>query len=63
MTVLTLRSPVQGVVIALNVAVGDAVAAGQAVVIVESMKMEVPIEAGQPGRVRALPVAVGDTVG
>ncbi|HEV8689197.1 MAG TPA: carboxyl transferase domain-containing protein, partial [Ideonella sp.] len=60
---LTLRSPVQGVVIALNAAVGDAVATGQAVVIVESMKMEVPIEATQPGRVRALPVAVGDTVG
>ncbi len=63
MTVLTLRSPVQGVVIALNAGVGDTVGAGAAVVVIESMKMEVPVDAPQSGRLRALPVAVGDTVG
>lgn len=58
----SLRSPVQGVVIAVEAQVGDAVTAGRAVIVIESMKMEVPVEAPHAGHVRTLLVTVGDTV-
>lgn len=62
MTSQSLFSPVQGVVIAVEAAPGDRVAAGRPVVVIESMKMEVPVEAPRAGRVGAIHVAVGDTV-
>ncbi len=63
MSSLSLNSPVQGVVISLEAAVGGVVAAGRAVAVIESMKMEVPVEAPADLRVLAWHVAVGDTVG
>jgi acetyl/propionyl-CoA carboxylase alpha subunit/acetyl-CoA carboxylase carboxyltransferase component len=57
-----LRAPLQGTVINVSVAVGDAVRAGQAVMIMESMKMEHVIAAEQSGIVRELTVEPGDTV-
>lgn len=51
-----------GLVVQLAVAVGDAVAAGQVVMVVEAMKMEHSIAAPQAGRVRALHYAVGERV-
>lgn len=62
MTSQSLCSPVQGVVIAVEAGPGDQVAAGRPVVVIESMKMEVPVESPFPGRVGAIHVAVGDTV-
>jgi acetyl-CoA carboxylase carboxyltransferase component len=62
MASVNLHAPVQGIVIALETAVGQAVAAGRPVIVIESMKMEVPVEAPFTGRVQALHVAVGDTV-
>jgi acetyl-CoA carboxylase carboxyltransferase component len=62
MTSQSLCSPVQGVVIAVEAAPGDRVAAARPVVVIESMKMEVPVEAPCAGRVAAIHVAVGDTV-
>jgi acetyl-CoA carboxylase biotin carboxyl carrier protein len=41
---------------------GDLVAAGEAVVIIESMKMEVPVEAPKPGKLLELRCSEGQTV-
>ena len=51
-----------GKVIDLRVAVGDRVAAGQTLVVLEAMKMEHPMSATEPGVVREVRVAVGDQV-
>ncbi len=42
--------------------VGQAVKKGDAVVIVEAMKMEIPVVAPQDGTVASINVAVGDAV-
>ena len=41
---------------------GDAVKKGDAVVIIEAMKMEIPVVAPQDGTVASIDVAVGDAV-
>ena len=46
------RAPASGVVVVVAVAVGDVVAAGDTVAVVESMKMEVSVAAPAGGRVR-----------
>ena len=56
------RAPVAGVVVQVNVAVGDTVAAGQPLVCVEAMKMEMWLNAGAAGTVRALHVKARDAV-
>ncbi len=48
------RSPTPGMVVALPVAVGDDVAAGAPIAVVESMKMETVVSAPFAGRVRSL---------
>ena len=57
-----LRAPLQGTVINISVAVGDAVRAGQALMIMEAMKMEHVIAAEVSGVVRQITVEAGDTV-
>jgi acetyl-CoA carboxylase carboxyltransferase component len=57
-----LHAPVHGSVIGIEVVVGQAVAAGQTLLVLEAMKMEVPLEAPVPGVVRAISAAVGDVV-
>ena len=57
-----LLAPLPGVVLAVRAAVGDAVTAGQSLVVVESMKMELDVAAPHDGTVTALDVAVGDHV-
>jgi acetyl-CoA carboxylase biotin carboxyl carrier protein len=49
-------------VIQLLVGVGDTVAAGEAVVILESMKMEIPVLCEQGGTVGEVGVSEGDVV-
>lgn len=49
-------------VITVDVAVGDHVAEGQRLLVMESMKMEIPIVAPAEGEVVELGVAVGDIV-
>ncbi|MBK8528734.1 MAG: ATP-grasp domain-containing protein [Rubrivivax sp.] len=56
------RAPVAGVVARVAVAVGDAVEAGQPLVCVEAMKMEMWLHAGAAGTVRAINVALQDPV-
>jgi acetyl-CoA/propionyl-CoA carboxylase biotin carboxyl carrier protein len=51
-----------GVVLAVQVATGDDVLAGQSLLVVEAMKMEHAVTATRAGRVRELLVRVGDQV-
>ncbi len=57
-----LGAGVHGAVIAIEVTPGQAVAAGQTLLVQEAMKMEVPLAAPVAGRVVALAAAVGDVV-
>lgn len=51
-----------GKVFKLEKSVGQAVKKGDAVVILEAMKMEIPVVAPQDGTVASVDVAVGDSV-
>ena len=55
-------SPMQGTVLTVEVAEGDAVEAGQVLCIVEAMKMENEVRAHRGGRVMELSVAAGQPV-
>jgi acetyl-CoA/propionyl-CoA carboxylase biotin carboxyl carrier protein len=55
-------SPMQGTVLAVAVADGDAVEAGQVICIVEAMKMENEVHAHRAGLVSELSVAAGEAV-
>ncbi|MFG2285214.1 acetyl/propionyl/methylcrotonyl-CoA carboxylase subunit alpha [Streptomyces sp. NPDC048595] len=58
----TLAAPMPGTVTVVKVAVGDEVAAGQGLLVVEAMKMEHVISAPHAGTVTELDVTVGTTV-
>ena len=58
----TARSPMPGAVVAVPVAVGDQVRAGDAVTVVEAMKMEHTLRAVADGVVSDVRVQVGDQV-
>ncbi|WP_417705164.1 carboxyl transferase domain-containing protein [Pseudomonas sp.] len=60
---LALNAPSAGVLVSLSVAMGDAVAAGQPIAVLEAMKMEFEVKAEHSGIVRALTVAPGDALG
>lgn len=51
-----------GKVFAIEAKVGQAVKAGDSIVVVEAMKMEIPVVAPQDGTVASIDVAVGDPV-
>ncbi len=56
------RAPLTGTVWKIVVRVGDRVDEEQAVAVLESMKMEIPVGAPAPGRVAEVHVAEGDAV-
>ena len=58
----TLEAPMPGRVVQLMVAVGDEVAAGQGLLILEAMKMENVVRAPRAGRVGAIAVEAGARV-
>jgi len=53
---------ITGVVWKIECAVGDEVAEGDTVVVLESMKMEMPVEAEEPGTVTEIRCAEGQAV-
>jgi acetyl-CoA/propionyl-CoA carboxylase biotin carboxyl carrier protein len=59
----TLAAPMQGTIVKVLVAEGEEVEVGQAVVVLEAMKMENHINAEVAGTVKEIRVAEGDTVG
>jgi len=56
------RAPMQGTIVAVRPVVGELVAPGQTLVIIESMKMEHVVPAEHPGIVMAVNAASGDNV-
>ena len=59
---IDVEAHITGTVWKIEVAVGDAVAEGDAVVILESMKMEMPVEVEDPGVVREIRCSEGQSV-
>lgn len=57
-----LIAPMPGKIIGLRTAIGDTVEAGQTLVLLEAMKMEHPMRAGQAGTVTEIFVAEGDQI-
>ena len=57
-----LKAPMQGTIIAVNVAAGDEVKKGQVVAILEAMKLENEIVANADGVVKEVLVTKGQTV-
>jgi len=58
----TVSAHITGTVWKIEVKVGDPVAEGQTVVILESMKMEMPVESPSAGKVSSILVKEGDSV-
>jgi propionyl-CoA carboxylase alpha chain len=58
----TVLSPMPGLVVALDVAVGQQVRTGEAVAVIEAMKMQNIIRAERDGVVKAVNAAAGDSV-
>ena len=56
------KSPLPGVVISVNINVGDTVKTGQKLLVLEAMKMENNIDADRDGKVIEVKVAKGDSV-
>jgi biotin carboxyl carrier protein len=56
------RAQITGVVFQVVAKAGDRVAAGDPILILESMKMEIPVEAPRAGVVQAVRVSEGETV-
>jgi len=56
------KAHITGVVFQITAKAGDSVAAGDPVIVLESMKMEIPVEASRAGVVREIVVAEGQTV-
>jgi len=56
------KARITGVVFQITSKAGDHLAAGDPVVVLESMKMEIPVEAPRAGVVREIKVAEGQTV-
>lgn len=59
---MTITATMAGTVLGVSVQVGDVVEEGQDVVVLESMKMEVPVQSDFGGKVTHVHVAVGDFV-
>lgn len=62
MAQIELRSEMAGTIIEILVPVGVAVTPGQELVVVESMKMEVPVESPAAGHIAEVAVAEGAVI-
>lgn len=59
---MILRAPLPANVFRVEIKVGDIVMGGERLVVLESMKMEIPISAAVAGTVRAVMVSEGQSV-
>ena len=59
---IEVKAGAAGKVFKLEASVGQSVKKGDAVVIIESMKMEIPVVAPEDGTVASINVAVGDAI-
>ena len=57
-----IKAHITGVVFQVTAKTGDRVAAGDPIIVLESMKMEIPVEAPRAGAVKEIKVAEGQTV-
>lgn len=57
---MLVRSPMPGTVISVNVAVGDVVAQGSEVAVLEAMKMQNSLTAPRDGTISAVHISAGD---
>lgn len=57
-----IKAHITGVVFQIPAQAGDRVGAGDPVIVLESMKMEIPVEAPRAGVVKEIKVAEGQTV-
>jgi biotin carboxyl carrier protein len=57
-----IKAPMPGLIVRVNVQVGDSVEAGQGVVVMEAMKMENELRAIASGNVKSVEVAPGQAV-
>jgi acetyl-CoA carboxylase biotin carboxyl carrier protein len=60
--VAEIEAHITGTVWKIEVAVGDEIAEGDTVAILESMKMEMPVEAEDEGKVKEIVVSEGQAV-
>ena len=58
----SLSSPMPATVVGVRVAPGDRVTAGQTLIVLEAMKMELPVRAPGDGRVKGVYCKAGDLV-
>lgn len=59
---IEVKAGAAGKVFKIEASVGQSVKAGDAVVIIEAMKMEIPVVAPEDGTVASINVAVGDAI-
>ncbi len=62
MPTVQIESEISGIVCKVVASAGQTVASDDTIVIVESMKMEIPVSAPKSGQLIAVTVAEGDTV-
>ncbi|MFM6979894.1 MAG: biotin/lipoyl-containing protein, partial [Micrococcales bacterium] len=57
-----IKAPMQSTVVKINVQIGDEIAQGDLVVVLEAMKMEQPLTSHKAGKIKSIGAAVGETV-
>lgn len=61
-TTATVNAPMPGLVLRIPVAIGDTVAEGDEIIVLEAMKMETPVSAPTDGTIKSISVSQGDQV-
>lgn len=59
---IQVKAGAAGKVFQIPVSVGQSIQSGDAVIIIEAMKMEIPVVAPETGTIASIDVAVGDSV-